>query len=158
MGAEKGCLDRYSALGSEFSRGLQLPPLGVEFEAIAGFDLDRGDAFGDQRVEPRQRSGRQLFGVSLPRRLHGRDDAAARTRDFLVARAGETLFEFPGAVAAIDQMGMAVDQPGCDPTAVAVGSLPGIQRGRSVRGGACIDDAPIGGGDQAVIDQTEALA
>ena len=54
MRAEKGCLDRYSALGSELSRGLQLPPLGVEFEAIAGFDFDRGDAFGDQRVEPRQ--------------------------------------------------------------------------------------------------------
>jgi hypothetical protein len=52
-----------------------------------------------------------------PRRFHGRDDAAAGARDLLIARAGQPLFEFAGAVAAIDQMGMAIDQARRDPAA-----------------------------------------
>ena len=143
---------------AETACGLQLPALGIEFEAVAGLDLDGGDAFGDQGVEPRQRCRDELVGACLPRRLHGRDDAAAGARDFFVARAGETLLEFVGAIAAIDQMGMAVDQAGRDPAAGAIDPLLGIERGRRVRGGAGIDDAAIAGGDQAVIDQTEALA
>ena len=94
----------------------------------------------------------------LPRRLHGRDDAAAGARDLFVARAGQTLLEFVGAIAAIDQMGMTVDQARRDPAAVAIDPLPRVERGRRVRGGAGIDDAAVAGGDQAVIDQTEALA
>ena len=40
---------------AEPPRGAQRLRLGLEVEAVAGLDLDRGDAFGDQRVEPRQR-------------------------------------------------------------------------------------------------------
>ena len=97
-------------------------------------------------------------GAGLPRRLHRRDDAAAGARDLFIARARQPLLEFVGAVAAIDQMGMTVDQAGRDPAAGAIGPLLRVERRRRVRGGARIDDAAVVGGDQAVIDQTEALA
>jgi hypothetical protein len=116
------------------------------------------DAFGDQRVQPRQRGGDQLLGAGLPRCFHRRDDTAAGACDFLIAGAGQTLFEFAGTVAAIDQVSMTVDQARRDPAAFAVGSLLGIEARWRVGGGACIDDAASGGGDQAVIDETEALA
>ena len=51
--------------------------LGLEVEPVAGLDLDRGDALGDQRVEPRQRAGDELVLARLARRPHRRDDAAA---------------------------------------------------------------------------------
>ena len=94
--------------------------LGVEFEPVAGFDLDRGDAFGDQRVEPAQARREKFVLARRARRAHGRDDAAAGARDLLVARAGEPQLEFVGAIAAVDEMGVAVDQPGRDPAAFAI--------------------------------------
>ena len=57
MCAEKGRSYRHRAGFAETARGLQLPALGIEFEAVAGFDLDGGDAFGDQGVEPWQGRG-----------------------------------------------------------------------------------------------------
>ena len=42
-------------LAAQAARGAQLLHLGLDVEAVAGLDLDRGDAFGDQRIEPRQR-------------------------------------------------------------------------------------------------------
>ena len=132
--------------------------LGVEFEAVTGLDLDGGDAFGDQGVEPRQRRRDKFVGACLARGLHGRDDAAAGARDFFVAGSGETLLELVGAIAAVNQMGMTVDQARRDPAAGAIDPLPGIEAGGRIRGRAGIDDAAVAGGDQAVIDQTETLA
>jgi hypothetical protein len=63
-----------------------------------------------------------------------------------------------GSVAAVNQMGMAVDQARCDPAASAIGSLFRNECRWRVGGGAGINNAAIDGGDQAVIDQTEALA
>ena len=156
--AEESGSNRHCARAAEAPRGLQLAAFGIEVEAVAGFDLDGGDTLRDQRVEPRQRGGDQLLGIGLPRRLHRRDDAAAGARNLLVARAGQPLFEFPGAIAAIDQMGMTVDQPRRDPASFAVGPLLRLECRRCIRGGAGIDDAAAGGGDHSVFDQAEALA
>ena len=158
MRAEKAGSNRYRARAAEPPRGLQLPAFGVELQTVAGFDLDRRDAFGEQRVEPRQRRRHQLLGAGLPGRLHRRDDSTAGLRDLLVAGTGQPLLEFGGAVAAMDKVGMAVDQARRDPAAVAVGSLFGFESGGGLGGGAGIDDAAAGGGDHAVIDQAEALA
>ena len=58
--------------------------------------------------------------LARARRLDRGDDAAAGARDLLVARAGQPHLELVGAVAAIDQVGVAVDQARRDPAAVAV--------------------------------------
>jgi len=95
--------------------GLQLAALGIEFEAISGLDLDGGDAFRDQGIEPGQRRRHKFVGACFSRGFHRRDDAAARARDFFVTRARQTSLELVGAIAAVNQMGVAVDQAGCDP-------------------------------------------
>ena len=112
MGAKKCGANGDRALAGKTARGLQLAALGIELEAIAGLDLDGGDAFRDQGIEPRQRRSHKLVGAGLPRRFHRGNDAAAGARDFFVTRACQTLLELVGAVAAVDQMGMAVDQAG----------------------------------------------
>ena len=56
MRAEKRRADRNRPLPAEAARGRQLPHLGLGVQAVAGLDLDRGDALADQRVEPRQRA------------------------------------------------------------------------------------------------------
>jgi hypothetical protein len=94
----------------------------------------------------------------LPRSLHGGNDAAAGARDFFVTRARQTLLELVGAIAAVNQMGMTIDQAGRDPAAAAIGPSPCIEGGWRVRGRTRIDDAAVVGGDQAIIDQAEALA
>ena len=77
-------------------------------------------------------------------------------RDLLVGRAGETRLEFRRAVAGVDEMGMAVDQAGRDPAALAV-DRPGVVRRRGrVRFGTCENDAAAAGDDRAALDDAEA--
>ena len=114
------------ALAAESAGGAQRLGLGHEVETIAGLDLDRGDAFGDQGIEPRQRLRDKLILARRARRLHGRDDAAAGARDLLVACAFEPQFEFMRAVAAIDEMSVAIDQSRRDPAAVEPYRLAGL--------------------------------
>ena len=41
---------------------------------------------------------------------NGRNDATASTGDFLIARPFQPQFEFAGAIAAVDDMGVAIDE------------------------------------------------
>src|SRR5690606_17133780 len=80
---------------------------------------------------------------------HGGDDAAAGAGDLLVGRPVEALLELAGAVAAEDQVGVAVDQAGGDPAAVeAVGFHRVMHRQVGAR---------TGEGDAAVLDQDGAV-
>src|ERR1700722_18310400 len=104
MRAEEGGAHLNAPLLGETARGPQLPPLRLEVEPIAGFDLDRGYALGDQRVEARQGSGEQGLGSGEHRllargacRLDGRDNAASGPRHLLIARAREAKLELMGA-------------------------------------------------------------
>ena len=78
------------------------------------------------------------------------DDAAAGCGDLGVADAGEALLELGGAVAAEDQVGVAVDEAGGDPAAGAVDAAHGA--GRAV-GRAGIDDAPVPRRHRATLDR-----
>ena len=60
MRAEEGGANGDRARIGETPCRLQLPALGLQFEAIAGLDLDGGDALGDQGVEPWQGRRDQL--------------------------------------------------------------------------------------------------
>ncbi len=128
VGAKECGSNRDRALAGKTAGGLQLAALGIEFEAVAGLDLDGGDALRDQGIEPRQRCRHKLVGADLSRRLHRGNDAAAGARDFFVTCARQTLLELVGAIAAVNQMGMTIDQAGRDPAAGAIGPLPGIER------------------------------
>ena len=120
------------ALAPEPARRAQLLRFALAIEPVAGLDLDRGDAFGDQRVEPRQALRDELVLARRARRLHGRDDAAAGARDLLVGRAGEPQLELVRAVARIDEMGVAIDQAGRDPAAVERDALRRVPAGRQI--------------------------
>ena len=109
--AEEGGGDRDRALRAPAARAARSWRASVSrFEAVARLDLDGGDAFGDQRIEARQRLRDQFVLGRRARRLHGGEDAAAGARDLLVGGAGEPQLELVRAVAAVDQMGVAVDQ------------------------------------------------
>ena len=139
------------------ARGAQRLRLVVEVEPVAGLDLDRRDAFGDQRIEARQRLPHQLVLARRAQRLDGRDDAAAGPRHLFVGGAGQPHLELVGAVAGMDEMGVAVDQAGRDPAAVAVDDLGAGGSGRGKLGfRAGIDDPAAARGDRAVLDDAEA--
>lgn len=80
-------------------------------QAVAGLDLHRGHAIGQQRIEARQAGGDQLVLAGGTGGAHAAENAAAGAGDFLVADAFQALLELTGAVAGIHQVGMAVDQP-----------------------------------------------
>ena len=110
VGGKPGGLDPDGTKRGKASRCPQHLQLGLDIEAIAGLDLDGGDAFGHQGVEARQRGLDQLILAQRIRGRYGRDNAASGARDFLVGRALQPHLEFLRAAAAIDEMGMAVDQ------------------------------------------------
>ena len=136
---------------------LQRFRLVFEVEPVAGLDLDRGDAFGDQRVEARQRLRDEIVLARRPQRLDRRDDAAAGLRHLLIGRAGQPHLEFVGAVAGMDQMRVAVDQAGRDPAAFAVDDFGAAgRRGRHIRFRTGKDDPAVPRDDRAVLDSANA--
>ena len=93
---------------------------------VAGLHLDGRDAFGQQGIQPRQRRCHQQGLARHPRRPDGREDAPAQGGDLGIGRTVEPALELMGAVAREDEMGVAVDQPGRDPSAVEPDPLGGI--------------------------------
>ena len=105
----------------------------VEVEAVARLDLDRVDAFGDQRA------ARQRRGTARPRwprasRATVETNAAAGAGDLLVARAREAQLELARAVAAVDEMGVAIDESRRDPAAFAIDARRSRAAGSSASG------------------------
>ena len=92
--------------------GAQQVELGISRQAVSGFDLGGGDAVAQQGVESWQRRSDQLVDGGSPRRLHRRQDAAARLCDVGVAGAGDPAFELGGAGPGEEQVRVAVDQTG----------------------------------------------
>ena len=123
---------------------------GLDVQAVARPDLDGADAFGQQRVEPGQRLGEELgFGARVGV-ADGREDAAAGAGDLLVRRARQPLFELTRAVAAENEVRVAIDERWRDQPPLAVGHLrAGIDRRQIVR-------AP-GEHDASVFDQDRAV-
>jgi hypothetical protein len=85
--------------------------LGVLVEAVPRLDLDGGYALGQQRVEPLESRGRQVSLRRGPRGAHRRGDAAPGPGDLGIGDARQPLLEFIGPAAAIDQVGVAIDEP-----------------------------------------------
>ena len=89
----------------------QHAPLGGEVEAVAGLDLDRGDAAGLEAGEPPPRRCQQLVLAGSAGGGDGGPDPATPSRDLGVGDALQAQLELVRPVAAEDEMGVAVDQP-----------------------------------------------
>ena len=100
----------------------------------------------------------ELVLARRAQRRDGRDDAAAGARDLLVARAVQAQLELVGAVAGVDEVGVAVDQAGRDPAALAVDDHP--RHPRSACGQFAAGPAktirPSARSDRALLDDAEA--
>lgn len=157
MRAEEGRHGLDRALAAQLARDLQLFGLVGQGQPVPGFDLQRGDAFGQHGVQAGQAGGEQVGFAGGAGGAHGGDDAAAGTGDVGIAHALQALLELTGAVAGIDQVGVAVDQAGADPAPATVDALGRLQMiGRAGR--ADMHDAPIGRGDDAILDHAQAGA
>ena len=112
MGAEEGGADSDGPLAADPARDAQLLEFRLLLQPVAGLDLDGGDALGQQRGEAPGGGGEERILARLARCLDGGEDAAAGPRDLLIGRALETKLELMRPVAAIDEMGVAIDQSG----------------------------------------------
>jgi hypothetical protein len=125
VGAEIACDDIDRMLPAERAGDAQHFALGLDIEAIARFDLDGGDAFGEQACEPGRRPFQQLLFSRGAGGADRREDAAARLGNLGIGNAIEALLEFLGAVAAVDNVGMAVDQARGEEAPAAIDGLTG---------------------------------
>ena len=129
MGAQKAGLHPDRPHLGDPPRGAQHGQLGLDIQTIARLDLDRCHAFADQRIDPRQRRRQQPVLARLARVAHRRQDPAPGARDFFVTRALQAQLELARPVAAMDQMGVAVDQRRRDQPAADIHFLAPAQVG-----------------------------
>ena len=81
-------------------------------ESVTGFDFNGGHAFGHQVLQPRQALFEQRVKTGCTCGPDGGDNATAFARNVFVTGALQASFKFLRAMAAVNQMRVAVDQPG----------------------------------------------
>ena len=101
---------------------------------------------------PPRRAGEELLVAGRAGRRDRRADAAAGARDLFVARALQALLELARAVAAVDQVRVAVDQPRRDERAVEIVLGVDLQVRRQRVVGADPGDALVLGEQRAACD------
>ena len=120
-------LDRHTPAARRSPRGrAQHLQFGLDIKAVARLDLDRRDALRRSAHRARGRAA-AISSSSLAARVAVTDETMpppARAIS-VVARAMQPHLEFGGAVAAMDEMGMAVDQAGRHQPPFAVDPVSG---------------------------------
>ena len=111
MRAEVRGRDRQRAPRAQRAPGLQHAQLGVQIQSVARLDLQSRHAFGQQRIDARQRAVDQLLQAGGARRLHRRENPAAGARNALVAFSGQATLDLRGAIARMHDVGMAINEP-----------------------------------------------
>ncbi len=101
--------------------------LGRQIEPVAGFALPRRRAVSEQPVGMARHPLSEPVGAECPRRGDGREDAAARGMELLVARADCPQRELLDPVAAPRRVGVTVDQARDRAQAGAVELLDPVQ-------------------------------
>lgn len=158
MGAEIGGDDADRAKIAESAGGAQHLQLGFDVEPIAGLDLDRRHPLGKQRVETRKRCGDEAVDGQRVGGLDRRDDTAASAGDLFIGGAIQPHLELAGAVAAMDDVGVAIDETRRHPAAFEIGDLGALDRqDRQFAFRADIGDAAGFDDDRALLDNTQAL-
>src|SRR5207302_5462074 len=110
----------HAAFAPESAGNLQAASLVLERQPVAGLDLDGGDTFGDQLIEARGGARKQRLVAGRARGSHRGSDPSTASRDLLVTDALKAQLELGGALTTVDQVGMRVDEPGCDQCAFEV--------------------------------------
>jgi len=156
--AEERRVDGHGITLAQLPRDTQHLALALQVEPVAGFDFDGRHAFGEHRFEPRRRLTEERCLVGGTRRTDRRHDAAAQLRDRFVAHARETLREFVGALAAVHEMRVAIDEPRRHPRAAQLFTRPGrILRGQLARR-AEPRNAAVLDGDRGIVDRFVGVA
>ena len=120
VGAQKGGAHGHCVLGAQGARHLQAFALVLKRQAVARFDLKGGHALGQQMAQAPRGTGLEFWRAGLARGAHGGRNATALAGDFFVAHALQALLKFRRAVAAIDQMRVAINQAWGDERATSV--------------------------------------
>ncbi len=153
MGAQERRLDPDRPQLGQAARDPQHGKLGRLVEAIARLDLERADAFRQERVQPGQGSCQQRCLAGRPGLGHGRADAAARGRDLGIGGAFQAQLELARPVAGEHQVCVAIDQGRGHQPAADIGARPGGQGGWQL-GGRPEPGDPAGlDRDRAILDQ-----
>ena len=120
MSTQEGGLYSHCALGADLPRNAEHLEFGVPVEAVTRLDLKGRDTFGNQRVNALQGFFQQGRLVCLARCGDCGNNTATGSGDFFIACPVEAHFKFVGAIAAKNNMGVAIDQPWGDQAATAV--------------------------------------
>src|SRR6185312_10587997 len=153
MRAEKRRPDVDAVRCRQAPGGAQHLELVRRIESVAGFDLDRGDALGDKTLQPNRALRDQLVFSGGTGGAHGRSDTAAGLRDLLVRCAREPHFELVGAIARVNQVRVAVDEPGSQPRTAAIVLGRGAPAGRQVASRTDPGDAAVANRQRAIANR-----
>ena len=148
----------HAELPPERARDRELLQLRLALETVAGLDLDGGRALVGDRSQARSAGVGERGCVRRPRRAHRRQDAAALVRDLRVRRAAQASLEFACAIAGVDEVSVAVDQPRRRPRPAEVVPLRRRRAGRQFALRPDPRDALADDADRAVAHDSPAFA
>ena len=120
MGGEQRGDDARRTFGIEAGESRGACEFGVAVEAVAGFGFDGGGAGAEHPVAMAAGGGEQLVFAGGAGEGDCAQNASAGCGDLLIGGAGDALFEFGGAIAGEDEMGVGVDEAGGDAAALGV--------------------------------------
>ena len=157
MGAEKGGHDVDGTHGTDTARRAEHACFGLQIEAVSRFDFDRGYALGDQMIESGKGSRNQLVFACRSRRPDTRYNSAAGAGNILIAGSCQPQLEFACAVARVDNVGVTIDQTGCDPSAIEADTFIGVAVGRQFASISGENDAAVLGSDNAILHDAKTV-
>ena len=141
VGRQRGGANGDGQVASDAPRHAQAACFVFGAQAIAGLDFQRGDALGHQHPGALGGTGVEAVVAGGACGRHRAANAATGPSDFFVAGALQAQLEFGGAVAAVDQVGVGVDQAGRDQCTLQVVFCVGLQGRRQLAVRAQPDDA-----------------
>ena len=156
MGAKKRAAHADRMLLAKSRRHLQHFSLTGQIETITAFDFNRCDPFGQPVLQTFAGLLEQGIYVGGTGGGNSGDNAATGLGNVGVAGAIQAHFELIGAMTAVDQVGMAIDQTGCDQCALQINAFATVVWCQF--GGADVLNAAIGDLHFTIFDEAVILA
>ncbi len=105
---------------TDLARGSKTAGFVLQAQAVAGLDFHRGHPSVHEGASPLARGGQKLCITGGAGRPHRRPNATTGAGDVFVARPVKPLLELVSALAAVNQMGMTIDQARRDQVAAQI--------------------------------------
>ncbi|MCY1301643.1 hypothetical protein D9M70_512670 [compost metagenome] len=142
----------------QLAGGAQHVELSRHIEPVTGLDFDRRNTFGKKRVEPWQSAFHELVDAQRIGRFHRGNDATAGPCDLFIGGAFEPHLELAGAVAAVHEMRMAIDEGRRQDAAFAVNRFEAAcEVGRQIAIGTRKSDPPIDDSNGRILDKPKSF-